>query len=45
MRVVRTADLSVKSNLETPQDIEIYLATMRQELQSILEAGCRARVQ
>ena len=45
IRVVRVADLGVKTYLETEQDVDTYVAKLRAELMSAIAAGHRTRVQ
>ena len=45
IRVVRVADLSAKTYLETEQDVDTYVAKLRAELMSAIAAGHRTRVQ
>lgn len=44
-KVVRAADLSSKSYLETEAEVEEYLAKLRAELLTAIKAGQRARIQ
>ena len=44
-RVVRAADLAVKSYLETEADVDVYLAKLKTELLAVIRAGQKARVQ
>ena len=43
--VIRAADLSSKSYLETEAEVEEYLAKLRVELLAAIKAGQRARIQ
>ncbi|RKR45950.1 BREX system P-loop protein BrxC [Paraburkholderia sp. BL17N1] len=45
VKVIRASDLSAKTYLDTPQDVENYLAKLRSELLSAIESGHRARLQ
>ena len=44
-KVIRAADLSSKSYLETEAEVEEYLAKLRAELLAAIKAGQRARIQ
>lgn len=44
-KVIRAADLSSKSYLETEVEVEEYLAKLRAELLAAIKAGQRARIQ
>ena len=44
-RVIRAADLSSKSYLETEAEVDEYLAKLRAELLAAIKAGQRARIQ
>ena len=44
-KVIRAADLSGKSYLETEAEVEEYLAKLRAELLAAIKAGQRARIQ
>ena len=44
-RVIRAADFSSKSYLETEAEVEEYLAKLRAELLAAIKAGQRARIQ
>ena len=44
-RVVRAAELSAKTYLETEADVEIYVAKLKAELLTAIHAGHKARVQ
>ena len=45
IRVVRPADLGAKTYLETEQEVEDYVATLRAELLAAIASGHRARIQ
>ncbi|MDP2405091.1 MAG: BREX system P-loop protein BrxC [Hydrogenophaga sp.] len=44
-RVVRAAELSAKSYLETEADVDAYLVKLKTELLAVIKAGNKARVQ
>ena len=44
-KVIRAADLSNKSYLETEAEVEEYLAKLKAELLAAIRAGQRARIQ
>jgi len=44
-KVIRAADCSVKSYLETKEDVDVYLGKLRVELLSAIDSGQLARVQ
>lgn len=44
-KVIRAADLSSKSYLETEAEVEEYLEKLRAELLAAIKAGQRARIQ
>ncbi|AEA60097.1 BREX system P-loop protein BrxC [Burkholderia gladioli] len=45
VKVIRTSDLSAKTYLDTAQDVDDYLAKLREELIAAIESGHRARLQ
>jgi hypothetical protein len=44
-RVIRAADFSAKSYLETEPDVEAFVTKLRAELLSTVRAGQKARLQ
>jgi hypothetical protein len=44
-KVIRAADLSAKSYLETEADVEAFVTQLRAELLSAVRAGQKARLQ
>jgi hypothetical protein len=45
IRVIKPAELSAKSYLETASEVEEYLAKLKSELMSVITSGHRARIQ
>jgi hypothetical protein len=44
-RVIRASDFASKTYLETEADVDDYLAKLKAELMSAINAGTKARVQ
>jgi hypothetical protein len=45
IRVVKPAEISSKSYLETEREVEDYVAKLKAELLAVIESGYRARIQ
>ena len=44
-RVIRAAELSSKAYLETKEDVDAFVGTLKTELMAAIEAGQKTRVQ
>ncbi|MBK7728000.1 MAG: hypothetical protein IPJ33_05735 [Gammaproteobacteria bacterium] len=44
IREIRASEFAAKTHLETEEEVEQYIATLRQELLAAIAANCRIRI-